>query len=171
MFGVFNMKGKAKMGSITKKGLVMSLAAAALVGCATSPVPTGKDTEAFASRLIADKVAAAADAQREYIALGNEYKSVLFRKQAAIETDEVDVDYIGKPQELLQTFAYRYGYRYIESGKRIDLNTINVRMQKAPPIEVLRNISVQLSAVANIVLDKDAKTLRLIYKNPSDNKE
>lgn len=164
------MKGKAKMGSITKKGLVLALAAVALAGCATSPVPTTQDTEAFASRLIADKVAVAADAQREYVALVNEDKSVLSRKQAAMETDEVDVDYIGKPQELLQTFAYRYGYRYIESGKRVDLRTINVRVQKTPPIEVLRNIGYQVDAAADVVLDKNAKTLRLIYKNLPANK-
>ena len=164
------MKGKAKMGSITKKGLVLALAAVALAGCATSPVPTTKDTEAFASRLIADKVAVAADAQREYVALVNEDKSVLSRKQAAMETDEVDVDYIGKPQELLQTFAYHYGYRYIESGKRVDLRTINVRVQKTPPIEVLRNIGYQVDAAADVVLDKNAKTLRLIYGDVPANK-
>lgn len=153
------------MGSFMKNGLVLVLAAAALSGCATSPVPTTKDTEAFASRLLAEKVAVAADAQREYAALVNEDRLALSRKQAAMETDEVDVDYIGKPQELLQTFAYRYGYRYIESGKRVDLRTINVRVQKAPPIEVLRNIGHQVDAAADVVLDKNDKTLRLIYKN------
>jgi len=152
------------MRSETKRKLVLMLTVA-LSGCATSPVPTAMDTEAFASRLIADKVAVAADAQREYVALVNEDRSVLSRKQAAMEVDEVDVDYIGKPQELLQTFAYRYGYRYVESGKRIDLRTINVRVQKVPPVEVLRNIGYQVDALADVVLDKDARTLRLIYKN------
>ncbi len=162
------MRGNAKMGSM-KKGLALALASAALAGCATSPAPTTKDTEAFASRLIADKVAVAADAQREYVALAKEDKLVLYRKQAALESDEVDVDYIGKPQELLQTFAYRYGYRYIESGKRVDLRTINVRVQQTPPVEVLRNIGYQLEPEAEVVLDKNTKTLRLIYKNLPDN--
>ncbi len=162
------MRGNAKMGSM-KKGLALALASAALAGCATSPAPTTKDTEAFASRLIADKVAVAADAQREYVALAKEDKLVLYRKQAALESDEADVDYIGKPQELLQTFAYRYGYRYIESGKRVELRTINVRVQQTPPVEVLRNIGYQLEPEAEVVLDKNTKTLRLIYKNLPDN--
>lgn len=158
------------MGSIVKKGFALALIAVALSGCATSPVPTTTDTEAFASRLIADKVAVAADAQREYVALVNEDKAVVSRKQGALDTDEVDVDYIGKPQELLQTFAYRYGYRYIESGKRVDLRTINVRVQKTPPLEVLRNIGHQIDAAADVEVDKNAKTVRLIYKNLPANK-
>lgn len=140
----------------------------ALVGCASSPQSTTADTEAFASRMIADKVAVAADSQRDYVALVNEDMVVVNHKQAAIETDEVDVDYIGKPQELLQTFAYRYGYKYIESGKRVELRTINVRVQKVAPVEVLRNIGYQVDNGANVVLDKNTKTLRLVYKNISD---
>lgn len=156
------------MSSIAKVGML--LAAAALAGCA-APSSTTDDTEAFASRLIADKVAVAADAQRDYVALVNEDKTVLLRKQAAMESDEVDVDYIGQPQELLQTFAHRYGYRYIESGKRTDLRMINVRMLKTAPVEVLRNVGYQVDSGADVVLDKNAKTLRLIYKNQIANKE
>jgi len=151
-------------------GLMLAAAFSVLAGCVSSPAPSSKDTEAFASRLIAAKVAVAADAQREYVAVLNEDKAVLSRKQAALDTDEVDVDYIGKPQELLQTFAYRYGYRYVESGKYVDLRTINVRVQKALPIEVLRNIGYQVDAVADVVLDKNAKILRLVYKSLSVNK-
>lgn len=135
-----------------------------LSGCMTTQGPTTSDTEAFASRLIADKVAVAADAQRQYVELVSEDKAVLSRKQAAIDTDEVDVDYIGHPQELLQTFAHRYGYRYIESGKRSDLRTINVRVKNMSPMDVLKNIGHQVDFAADVVLDRNAKTLRLIYK-------
>lgn len=137
-----------------------------LMGCATAPppVPTSQDTEAFASRMIADKVSVAADAQREWVALINEDKAIKKRKQAALETDEVDVDYIGKPQELLQTFAYRYGYRYSENGKKTRLRTVNIRMKKVLPLEVLQNIGYQLGKAANVVLDKNDKILRLTYK-------
>jgi len=151
---------------MVSRGIVLATAlAGALAGCASTP--SVQDTETIAiSRLIAEKVAVAAEAQREYVALVNENKAALSRKQAAIEKDEVDIDYIGKPQELLQTLAHRYGYRYIESGKRTDLRIINVRVQKTPPIEVLRNIGYQIDPSADVVLDKRAKTIRLIYKTP-----
>jgi len=162
LFGVFMEKER---NLIAGKSLVLALIMFVFTGCVTSPVTSGEDTEAFARRLIANKLAIAANAQREYVELVNEDKSVILRKQAAIETDEVDVDYIGKPQELLQIFAYRYGYRYIESGKRNELRTINVRVQNVSPIEVLRNIGYQVDTAADVVLDKNTKTLRLIYKN------
>jgi len=155
------------MGSITKNGLLVALVASGLVACSSTPQSTTTDTEAFASRLIADKVAVAADAQRQYVALVNEDTLALTRRQVALDTDEVDVDFIGKPQELLQTFAFRYGYRYVESGKRLDLRTVNVRVQASPPIEVLRNIGYQIDALADVVLDKSNKVLRLVYKPQS----
>lgn len=167
--GVFNMTGDAVMGKFEKLGMTVAVIAA-LAGCASSPQPTTSDTEAFASRLIADKMAVAADAQRAFVALASEEKIILDRKQASIETDEVDVDYIGKPQELLQTFSYRYGYKYVESGKQSNLRTINIRVKKVAPVEVLRNVGDQIDPGADVVLDVGAKTLRLIYKNISDNK-
>lgn len=163
------MRGKAAMGKFKKLDMVIAVVAT-LTGCASPTQPTTTDTGAFASRLIADKVAVAADAQRDYVALVSEDKTVLNRKQTSFETDEVDVDYIGKPQELLQTFAYRYGYKYVESGKRANLRTINIRVQKVAPDDVLRNIGQQVDNGADVVLDKGAKTLRLIYKNLPDNK-
>lgn len=135
-----------------------------LTGCASKKPSDGPDSEAFASRLIANKVAVAADAQREYVAIVNEDAALKARKQASLETDEVDVDYIGKPQELLQTFAHRYGYRYVESGAQRRLKNINVRVQRVPPIEVLRNIGYQVDAMADVSLDKNEKVIRLVFK-------
>lgn len=122
------------------------------------------DSEGYANRIIAEKVDVAATAQREFAAAVQEDKEMAVRKQAALETDEVDVDYIGKPQQLLETLAYRYGYKYIETGKRIELKTINIRVKKTAPLEVVRNIGHQIGQPAEVVLDKSTKTLRLIYK-------
>lgn len=139
---------------------------ASMVGCASNtPQPTTRDTEAFASKVISDKVAVAANAQREYVALLNEDMAVLTRKQTSLESDEIEVDFIGKPQELLQTFAHRYGYRYVETGRTAELRTINVKTARAKPIDVLRNVGHQIDHGADLVLDKDAKVLRLVYKN------
>lgn len=158
------MKSNVLLGWTIVVGLVVT-------GCAsTRPVATTtEDTEAFAGRLIAEKVSVAADAQRDFVAMVAEDQDMTFRKQAALDTDAIDVDFIGAPQELLQTMAHRYGYRYIESGKRSDLRTINVRVLRASPVEVLRNIGHQVDAGAEVVLDVNEKVLRLVYKNaPSD---
>ena len=139
---------------------------AAMVGCASNPQqPTTQDTEAFASKVISEKVSVAANAQRDYVALLNEDMAVLTRKQAALESDEIEVDFIGKPQELLQTFAHRYGYRYVETGRVSELRTININVARAKPIDVLQNVGHQIDNSADLVLDKDAKVVRLIYKN------
>lgn len=135
-----------------------------VLGCATTPEPVEEDTEAFASKVIADKVGMAADAQRDYAALVNEDKAAMLKKQAALDVDLIDVDYIGKPQELLQTLAHRYGYKYVESGKRIDLRTVNIRVRRTSPVEVMKNVGYQIDAVADVVLEKNAKVLRLNYK-------
>ena len=165
------MNEKLKMEFTTKSTRGLLVTVLLLGGCAsTTSKPTDTDTQAFADRLIADKVALAAKAQQDYVALVNEDKLIIQKKQSSLETDEIDVDYIGKPQELLQMFAHRYGYRYIETGSRVDLRTINVRVAKAPPIEVLRNIGYQIDASANVELDKNSKTLRLIYKPATANK-
>lgn len=136
-------------------------------GCSTTRVPPGSDTEAYAERLLAEKVSVAASAQRDYARLVNEHKAVVDSKRSSFDVDEVDVDYIGKPEALLQAFAHRYGYRYVETGPRRDIRTINVRMQKVPPVEVLRNVGYQIDSAADVELDKADGVLRLIYK-PQD---
>lgn len=145
---------------------LLLLLVASLAGCATNNrVADTADSEAYANRLIADKVAVAAEAQREFAAIMAEDKDMKTRKQALFDSDEIDVDYIGKPQQLLETIAHRYGFKYVESGKRLELSTINLRMRKTAPVEVLRNIGNQVDFGANVVLDKDESILRLVYKN------
>lgn len=144
--------------------IVFMLVVGTLVGCATTPEPVEEDTEAFALKVIADKVGVAADAQRDYAALVDEDRAVMIQKQAALDADLIDVDYIGKPQELLQTLAHRYGYKYVESGKRVDLRTVNIRVRRASPVEVMKNVGYQIDSMADVVLEKSAKVLRLNYK-------
>ncbi|PYC08032.1 hypothetical protein DMX12_05005 [Pseudomonas sp. MB-090624] len=140
------------------------LAMVALGGCASSAKPTTEDTEAFASRIIADKVSVAVNSQHAYVSRLNADRARVASRQAAVDTDQVDIDFIGKPQELLQTFASRYGYAYVESGKRVDLKPINVWVRKATPINVVKDVGAQIDTGADVVLDKSTNTLRLIYK-------
>lgn len=157
---IFDMKSP----TFLKTAVPVLILLLGLTGCATTPEPVEEDTEAFASKVISEKVGVAATAQRDYVALVNDDQEVKLKKQAAMASDLVNIDYIGKPQELLQTIAVRYGYRYIESGKWADLRTINIRVQKTSPIEVLRNIGYQIDAYADVVLEKNTKIIRLTYK-------
>lgn len=162
-FGVFDMMKRYKSAAQPRVVAVMSVLAI-LTGCATSAQPTTEDTEAFASRVIADKVAVAVNTQHSYVAALNADRAKAAAQQQTLDTDQVDIDYIGYPQELLQTLAARYGYAYVESGKRVTLKPINVWVRKATPLNVLKDIGVQVDHGADVVLDKNAKTVRLIYK-------
>ena len=140
-------------------GMTLALA---LVGCTTGNPTRGE--EDFASRLIAEKAAIAAGAQRDYAALLAEDYSTVTRRQATFDTDTIDVDYIGNPRELVQSIASRYGYGFSETGRPIDMRPINIRMKGATPDSVLRNIGNQMNAAADIVLDRNARTVAIEYK-------
>jgi defect-in-organelle-trafficking protein DotD len=145
--------------------LVGVIVAVAVAGCARNPgVGAGADSPAHARKVIVDKVDAAVQALRDLAATTQEGKEMTLRKQAALDADEVDIDYAGKPQPLLESMAHRYGYRYLEAGKRAELKTINLRVNRARVIEVLRDVGLQIDNGADLVLDKDAKVIRLIYK-------
>lgn len=145
----------------------LGLAIVLLGGCATvdkhPPLPTSGSQ--YISNVMADDVTQAVQAQQAFEEVLAENARTLSLKQKAIDTDQVDIDYIGTPQELLQTMAYRYGYRYVETGKREDLRVINVRVKKTSPVNVLRSIAYQIAYGAKVVLDKRTKELRLVYLN------
>jgi len=128
-----------------------------------SPPPSSGSQ--YISSVMADDVTQAVQAQQAFQEVLAENARTLTLKQKAIATDQVDIDYIGTPQDILQTIAYRYGYAYVETGRREDLRIINVRLNKTAPINVLRSISYQISYGAKVVLDKNAKQLRLVYLN------
>jgi len=137
-----------------------------LAGCASTR-PMGEVThEVYANRLMAEKMSVAADAQRDYAALIAEGQARVERKQEMLQQDLINVDYIGMPQELLQTIAYRYGYRYVEVGQRSQLRAINVKMTGVSPTDVLRSIGQQIDRQADVVLSLPTRTIRLNYKTP-----
>jgi defect-in-organelle-trafficking protein DotD len=141
------------------------IAAVTLVACASKP-PEGvrPDSQAYARSIVVEKVDAAVEAQRELAAATQEGAAQRLRKQSALETDAVDIDYIGPAQPLLEEIAFRYGYRYVETGKIRDLAPVNLRVQSAPVEEVLHNIAYQIDSNASVELDRQAKVLRLLYK-------
>lgn len=135
-----------------------------LAGCGTAPVADGEDTEGFAKRLISEKAAIAAAAQRDFAALQAEDYSTVTRRQAKFDQDVISMDFIGAPRELVQTIASRYGYSFNEIGRPIDLRPVNIRVKAVTPEEILRNVGNQIDAGGDILLNRESKTITLQYK-------
>lgn len=166
------MRACARSARLPWRSLLVAMTAAlATAACAhrpPSPAEPSPDSEAFASHLIAEKVAVASHAQREFAQMQAEHRAEIAVRQYRLDSDVIDVDYIGSPQELLQTMANRYGYTYVEIGRHTALKPVNVRFASTSPIELLRSVGHQVHASADVVLDKGERTIRLIYKNPSE---
>ena len=135
-----------------------------LVGCANQP-SAQDETIVLADKLLHEKLEIASNANREYGAAILENHATLPRKQVVFEHDRLQIDYIGKPQALLQTLANRYGYEYIEIGKYADLPTINIRQANITPEFLINDVKSQINETADVVLDKSSKTVRLIYRS------
>lgn len=134
-----------------------------LAGCASNPPQ--QEEEDFATRLMAEKAAIAAAAQRDYAALLAEDYATLQKRWTAFDADTIDVDFIGNPKELVETIASRYGMSFGETGQKLDLKTINIRVKGVKPDAVLRNIGNQIHAGADLIFDRSTKSLTIEYKN------
>lgn len=144
-----------------KKMIFPILAVTLLAACSSSR--TFSDVS-LAEAVIAQKISVAAAAQQDYLAILNEDSRIKNVRRDDFDNELIDVDYIGKPLPMLNAMANRYGYSLIEIGKRRDLRIINIRMKSVAPIEMLRNVSNQINYAADIILDKNSGTLRIIYK-------
>ncbi len=144
-----------------KKMIFPILAVTLLAACSSSR--TSSDVS-LAESVIAQKISVAAAAQQDYLAILNEDSRLKTVRRDDFDNELIDVDYIGKPLPMLNAMANRYGYSLIEIGKRKDLRIINIRMKSVAPIEMLRNVSNQINYAADIILDKNSGTLRVIYK-------
>lgn len=135
-----------------------------LAGCGSHVSNSQNDNSGTANKIIAEKVSEAVRAQQEYVAIVNNDKAVLGRKQSSFNTDLIDLDFYGQPQEALQYFSYRYGYRYSEIGKWRKLKPVNIKVHNMSPEEALRNIGYQIDKGADVTLDQKNKIIRLSYK-------
>lgn len=68
-------------------------------------------------------------------------------------------------RELVQSVASRYGMKFVENGKRLDLRPVNVRMKGITPDELLRNLGNQMHSGADVILDRQAKMVIIEYKS------
>lgn len=93
------------------------------------------------------------------------YNATLDYRQRQFETDQVMIDYIGKPNTVLNSIAIRYGYRYIELGNAQPLPTINFTKYWTTPNNAVVDIDAKLGNMGSIAVDKKQKVITLIYPN------
>lgn len=157
---------------IKKPLLMLTLSASVLAGCqTTSGYKTNKSSsmsvypeQLNSLEIISQKSQQAAEATNMLVKYQQQFNETLDYRQRSFENDEIRINYIGKPDDLLASIAYRYGYRYIELGSYRDLPTVNFTDYWTTPKNAVLNTDAQLKNTANIAVDAQNKTITLIYK-------
>lgn len=153
-----------KLVSVLALGLAVSLG-----GCATNQtgysknVPIAYPTTESALEIIATESQKAMNAAQQLAKYQDSYNATLDYRQRQFETDQVMIDYIGKPNTVLNSIAIRYGYRYIELGNPQDLPTVNFTNYWTTPNNAVVNIDAKLGNQGSIAVDKKQKVITLIY--------
>lgn len=115
--------------------------------------------------IISQETQKAMNAQMMLTKYRQSYNETLNAHYADFSTDKLRVDYIGKPQGILNSIAIKYGFRFLEQGYKTDnLPTVNFTNYYATPEDIVIAVDSQLQQTANIALDKANKTIVLIYK-------
>ena len=115
--------------------------------------------------IISQETQKAMNAQMMLTKYRQTYNETLGANYLDFSNDKIRLDYIGKPQGLLNSIAIKYGYRFLEQGYRTDnLPTVNFTNYYATPEDIVISVDSQLQQTANIALDKQNKTIILIYK-------
>lgn len=97
------------------------------------------------------------------------YNATLDYRQRQFDADQVMIDYIGKPNAVLNSIAIRYGFRYIEVGEATALPTVNFTKYWTTPENAVINIDAKLGDSAQIAVDKQQKVITLIYPSANTN--
>lgn len=149
---------------------VLAVASAiSLSGCATQKTDYSKNvavtypsTESVLE-IIATESQKAMNAAQQLAKYQDSYNATLDYRQRQFESDQVMIDYIGKPNTVLNSIAIRYGYRYIELGTPQDLPTVNFTKYWTTPNNAVVNIDAKLGSQASIAVDKKQKVITLLY--------
>lgn len=91
------------------------------------------------------------------------YNATLDYRQREFDADQIMIDYIGKPNAVLNSIAIRYGFRYIEVGEATSLPTVNFTKYWTTPENAVIDIDAKLGDSAQIAVDKEQKIITLIY--------
>ncbi len=146
-------------------------AAIGMTGCATNQATYSKNVGvAYPStesvlEIIATESQKAMNAAQQLAKYQDSYNATLDYRQRQFETDQVMIDYIGKPNTVLNSIAIRYGYRYIELGNPQELPTVNFTKYWTTPNNAVVNIDAKLGSQASIAVDKKQKVITLLYPN------
>lgn len=115
--------------------------------------------------IISQETQKAMNAQMSLTKYRQAYNETLAIQNLDFSKDKIRVNYIGKPQGILESIAIKYGYRFLEQGYRTDnLPTVNFTDYNATPEDIVIAVDSQLQQTANIAIDKQNKTIVLIYK-------
>lgn len=115
--------------------------------------------------IISQESQEALNAQKRLVAYRDADNQRLALNARVIETDQVLVDYIGKPQPLISSIAIQYGYRFVENGVRTDLPTVNFTNLYQTPEATLIDLSAKIMPMASIAINKQDKIITLVYSN------
>lgn len=146
-------------------------AAIGMTGCATNQTAYSKNVAvAYPStesvlEIIATESQKAMNAAQQLAKYQDSYNATLDYRQRQFESDQVMIDYIGKPNTVLNSIAIRYGYRYIELGNPQELPTVNFTNYWTTPNNAVVNIDAKLGSQASIAVDKKQKVITLLYPN------
>lgn len=140
---------------------------AATSGCASSystkNVSGALPNTPNALEIISQESQKALNAQKMLVAYREQYNNTLDYRRRSFTEDKVKVDYIGKPQPLLNSLAIRYGYRFLQYGVERELPTVNFTDYWSTPENIVVNLSAQLGDQAGISVDKQQKVITLVY--------
>lgn len=145
--------------------ICLGLMSVALVGChGKSNLVKESELATSSLEILADESQKALIAQQSLKTAQAEALKQIQKKQARFNVDVVNVNYIGKPEVLLNSVANSYGYRYIEAGSAKTLPVVNFTNRKVTAFELVKDVAVFIDAYADINIDHQNKTLTLIYK-------
>lgn len=172
-----------KFSNIGKSALATALMATlglTVVGCTTTPNQTTYRTSATALpstegvlEIISVETQKAMNATKQLTKYQESYNATLDYRQRSFDNDKIMIDYIGKPNAVLNSIAIRYGFRYIEVGEATSLPTINFTKYWTTPSNAIIDIDAKLGNSASLAVDKDQKVITLIYPtaNSSNNNQ
>ncbi|MGP9668691.1 DotD/TraH family lipoprotein [Psychrobacter sp. AOP31-A1-22] len=153
---------KKVLGAITLMGM-MAVTTGCSSGYKSKNVSGALPNTPNSLEIISQESQKALNAQKMLVAYREQYNNTLDYRRKSFTEDKVKVDYIGKPQPLLNSLAIRYGYRFLEYGVERDLPTVNFTDYWSTPENIVVNLSAQLGDQAGISVDKQQKVITLVY--------
>jgi hypothetical protein len=102
--------------------------------------------------------------QQTYALTQRQYLDNLAITNSNINKDVLVVDFVGDSQTLLQSVAYRFGYRFIEAGNIRQLPIVNFHKRKMTGADLVKDTALQLGNAATVDFDSQSKTITLIHR-------